>query len=355
MPGSRRSWTRTGRRRRASGCAGSSGSSSHGRDVTGRARRPAGTSRARAPAPQGAAGASRDELIDLLWPAAAAVARARARRRVVSRLRAALGPGVIVGRQHLTVQLEPGAVDVEFARAGCARPSRRSRPATSSVRAPPSTQRPTAHRPAPAGLEGDWIDAHRNRFEDVRLRLRRAGIQAGLGLGGPELDRVVGEASRLVEAEPASETAVGLLMRALAARGDRSSALEAYEALRMRLRDELGTTPSPKLASLHAELLQDAPSARTAGAGDRPIRPALRRPRGGARAPARALGRVHARALAVGVVEGEPGSARPRSPTASCATRPCCAAAATRTRSSPTSRSSRHSRARAPAPRRSRR
>ena len=108
------------------------------------------------------------------------------------------------------------------------------------------------------------------------MRLRRAGIEAGLGLGGPELDRVVGEASRLVEAEPASETAVGLLMRALAARGDRSSALEAYEALRMRLRDELGTTPSPKLASLHAELLQDAPTPRTApgpaiGRSDRPF------------------------------------------------------------------------------------
>jgi DNA-binding SARP family transcriptional activator/tetratricopeptide (TPR) repeat protein len=218
---------------------------------------------------RGASGASRDELIDVLWPRNPPQSPARGLDVVVSRLRAALGPGVIVGRPHLTVQLDPGAeIDVEVAR-------RRLREAEQALAAGEFERARTAvdlaaqsfTGPLLPGLEGEWVDDHRTRFEDLKLRLRRAGIQAGLGLGGPELDRVVADAAELVEEQPTSETAAGLLMRALAARGDRSTALEAYETLRARLRDELGTTPSPKLASLHAELLQDvaAPAAAAPG------------------------------------------------------------------------------------------
>ena len=277
MPGPRRSWTRTGGAPTSIRLCGKLGVIIDGRDVTGELGGRQGRAVLACLLLRGAAGASRDELIDVLWPSRPPQSPARGLDVVVSRLRAALGPGVIVGRQHLTVQLEPGAVDVEFARARL-REAEQALAAgeVERARAAVDAAAETVAGPLLPGLEGEWIDDHRNRFEDVRVRLRRAGIEAGLGLGGPELDRVVGEASRLVEAEPASETAVGLLMRTLAARGDRSSALEAYEALRMRLRDELGTTPSPKLASLHAELLQDAPSARTApgpaiGRSDRPF------------------------------------------------------------------------------------
>jgi Bacterial transcriptional activator domain len=45
-------------------------------------------------------------------------------------------------------------------------------------------------------------------------------------------------------------------MRALAADGRRGAALAVYEQTRLRLADELGADPSPRLAALHVELLR---------------------------------------------------------------------------------------------------
>jgi len=45
-------------------------------------------------------------------------------------------------------------------------------------------------------------------------------------------------------------------MEILAARGNGAEALRVYEALRERLRDELGATPTPELRALHEQLLR---------------------------------------------------------------------------------------------------
>ena len=44
-------------------------------------------------------------------------------------------------------------------------------------------------------------------------------------------------------------------MEVLAARGDPSAALGEFEALRLRLRDELGTLPGEEIRALHRRLL----------------------------------------------------------------------------------------------------
>lgn len=44
--------------------------------------------------------------------------------------------------------------------------------------------------------------------------------------------------------------------RFLVARGNRAEALRVYEALRERLRDDLGATPAPELRELQAGLLR---------------------------------------------------------------------------------------------------
>jgi len=44
-------------------------------------------------------------------------------------------------------------------------------------------------------------------------------------------------------------------MEALAARGNRAEALVAFDALRRRLRDDLGSAPSPETQELHRRLL----------------------------------------------------------------------------------------------------
>lgn len=54
---------------------------------------------------------------------------------------------------------------------------------------------------------------------------------------------------------PFRESGHRLLMEALAARGDVAEALRVYEELRVLLRDELGTPPSPATKALHRRLL----------------------------------------------------------------------------------------------------
>ena len=77
-----------------------------------------------------------------------------------------------------------------------------------------------------------------------------------LGVGGSELAPGERVARELVAAEPFRERAHALLMEILAARGNGAEALRVYEALRERLRDELGATPTPELRSLHEQLLR---------------------------------------------------------------------------------------------------
>ena len=60
---------------------------------------------------------------------------------------------------------------------------------------------------------------------------------------------------RLVERRPLDESSVMRHMEVLAARGDPSAALGAFEALRLRLRDELGMSPGGEIRALHRRLL----------------------------------------------------------------------------------------------------
>ena len=59
----------------------------------------------------------------------------------------------------------------------------------------------------------------------------------------------------LIERAPYRESGTRLLMEALAARGNRAEALVAFDALRLRLRDDLGSAPDPETQALHQRLL----------------------------------------------------------------------------------------------------
>jgi pentatricopeptide repeat protein len=60
----------------------------------------------------------------------------------------------------------------------------------------------------------------------------------------------------LTELAPYRETGHRILIEALAQRGNVAEALRAYERLRVLLREDLGTAPSPTLQALHRRLLQ---------------------------------------------------------------------------------------------------
>jgi len=98
----------------------------------------------------------------------------------------------------------------------------------------------------------DWAAARREelrqQYHALLLRLARLSADAGDSAGA------VWRLRLLLADDPCHEPATRLLMRLLAATGDRAEALRAYEALVRALRDDLDVVPTPETESLHATL-----------------------------------------------------------------------------------------------------
>jgi DNA-binding SARP family transcriptional activator len=202
--------------------------------------------------------AGRDELIEALWADAPPRNPAQALTVLLSKLRAAVGAGVLEGRGSVRVALPADArVDIESALAAVHRAESAvvqgdwARAWSAALCA-----QYVAERPLLAGQDGlPWLDAWRRRLDDTLERALEAYVAACLGIGGTELAGAERAARRLLEHDPISETGYGLLMRALAARGHVPQALRVYEQARTVLREELGIPPGPAIARLHTELL----------------------------------------------------------------------------------------------------
>jgi predicted ATPase/DNA-binding SARP family transcriptional activator len=98
-------------------------------------------------------------------------------------------------------------------------------------------------------------------------RERSAAVEA-LGtarLATGDLEAVVADAEAELVGHPDHEPLWALLMRAHAAAGRPTAALEAYERCRRWLAEELGLDPSPSLADLHARVLRGDPELLPAG------------------------------------------------------------------------------------------
>ena len=202
--------------------------------------------------------ATRDELIDALWGSALPQHPEGALSVLLSKLRAAVGPGVVTGRASLALSLPDGArVDVEEAlaavhRAESAVVQREWERAWSAA----LCAQYVAARPLLPESDGrPWLDEWRRRLDGTLERALEAYAAACLGIGGTELAGAERSSRRLVALNPLRETGYDLLMRALAARGRVPEALREYERARSVLRDELGIPPGAAIAELHAQLL----------------------------------------------------------------------------------------------------
>ena len=78
---------------------------------------------------------------------------------------------------------------------------------------------------------------------------------AGLAIGGTELGTAERSARALITEAPYRESGYRALMQVLTRRENVAEALQVYEALRKRLRDDLGATPSTGTQALHRQLL----------------------------------------------------------------------------------------------------
>ncbi len=213
---------------------------------------------------------TRDALIDALWGEDAPPPSEGALAPVLSRLRRAIAPATLEGRDGLVLSLaDPAWIDVEAARAAV----------THARSAADAAARLTAAQESIAivdagllpGLEAQWLEEERTALEHLRIDALELGAEAARGVDPPLAEQL---ARAAIAAAPYRESAWVALIAALTARGNVAEALRAYDEVRRLLRDELGTTPGRELIDLHSRLLAgDAPGRRR----NRP--PRRRRPR----------------------------------------------------------------------------
>lgn len=214
---------------------------------------------------------ARDELIDLLWPDQPPALPEEVLGSLLSKLRRALGAGVIEGRHDLTLVLPGGGrVDVQIAsdavdRAEAALAEGDARLALGQA----ETACVVTEGGFLPGFDNPWVDERRREVDELRLRALGCIAGAGVALGGRELAAGERAARQLISAAPLHELGYRLLMEILAARGDIAAALQTYERLRVGLRDELGIAPGHAVRAVHERLL---------AGGDQADAPAEHRP-----------------------------------------------------------------------------
>jgi predicted ATPase/DNA-binding SARP family transcriptional activator len=98
-----------------------------------------------------------------------------------------------------------------------------------------------------------WAQAPLGRLEEMRLSVLEDRIEADLSSGRHA--ELVGELEELIAEHPLRERLRGQLMLALYRSGRQAEALEAYQAARRALVDELGIEPGPELQALNRLIL----------------------------------------------------------------------------------------------------
>ena len=200
---------------------------------------------------------SRAELVEAVWPGELPKDPDDALAALLSKVRARLGREYLEGRGELQLLLPADArVDVEQALAAvheaesaCAL-GEWARAWGASL-----CGQLVAKRTLLNEYEAPWIDVWRRTLDEVLMRSLECYATACLGLGGTELAGAERTARLLVSSAPLRESASSLLMEALEKQGNAAEALLVYEALRQRLRDELGVAPTERLQTQHRRLL----------------------------------------------------------------------------------------------------
>jgi DNA-binding SARP family transcriptional activator len=205
-------------------------------------------------------GCPRDELIDVLWPEGPPAAADSALSALLSKLRRALGEGVLTGRGELRLHLESARVDIEASAAAIGE-------AEAAMESGDHTLAAERAREALAtdlqtflpDAEGGWAAEQRRELETIRLRALETLAEAGLRQGGRELGAAEQAARAAIAAAPFRESSHRLLMEVHEAAGNPAEALRAFEELRSLLREELGTTPGPAAMTVFERVLRGEP------------------------------------------------------------------------------------------------
>jgi DNA-binding SARP family transcriptional activator len=190
---------------------------------------------------------TRDELVEALWPGG----RDGGLAPLLSKLRrvAPVDGTALVLPADIWVDIEAATEAAHRAESAVARG------AWAEAWGPARVAIHTGKRGFFAGEDLPWVEEVRRRLAEVTVRGLECAAAAGLGLGGPELAGAERSARTLVASEPYRESGYRLLMETLAATGNAAEGLLVFEALRARLRDDLGVNPSEQTQALHRRLL----------------------------------------------------------------------------------------------------
>src|SRR5439155_2800569 len=202
---------------------------------------------------------SLDRIVDELWRDEPPDTATKAAQVYISQLRKLLGDRLERRAPGYVLRVEAGEVDIDRFEALLARAeAERESAATTLEEALALWRGPALGEFA----EEPFAAAEAARLEELRLTAveRRLEIELGRGRQGA----VVPELERLVRDHPLRERPHEQLMLALYRSGRQADALAVYRALRERLADELGLTPSPALRELERRILQQDPELETA-------------------------------------------------------------------------------------------
>lgn len=201
-------------------------------------------------------GLSAARAVDETWPDGAPASGRAALQTLVSRLRGAHHAGLVRSTASGYV-LGVGRAAVDLARAADAAVAARDALAAGDPASAARTARAALDlwdgEPGTGATAPDLVAAVRGRADGVRRDLLRLHAAALLDLGDPA---AVPAAEDLLALAPLDDGAHLLRMRALHAAGRTTEAVAAFAGYRERLRDALGTDPSPEVAAFHVELLQ---------------------------------------------------------------------------------------------------
>jgi DNA-binding SARP family transcriptional activator len=202
----------------------------------------------------------RFDVVEALWGEHPPSAPNEALRALLSNLRRVLGSERLAGRDELRLRLPDGIwVDIEVA-------ARAAHDAESAVALQQWERAWTAahiamnvaERPLLPRWSGTWVEERRADLERTRLRSLEALAATGVGLAGTELSTARRAAQALMDADPYRESGHRFMMQALTLEGNVAQAMLVFDALRARLRDDLGIAPSEATLRLHQELLDAA-------------------------------------------------------------------------------------------------
>jgi DNA-binding SARP family transcriptional activator/predicted ATPase len=199
-----------------------------------------------------------DRIVDVLWAQERPAAAEQNVASLVSRLRAVLGAGVILGgRPGYRLAGSPEvSVDLDTAARYCEQAERRlaAAPAIALAAAEQAIGLLGAEEALADEPYASWADAARGELRDLLRRARLAASEAALAVGEARSSARYAEAA--MGADPLDETAHRWYMSACAAAGEPARALTAYAELRERLADDLGADPAPQTQELHLGILR---------------------------------------------------------------------------------------------------